>query len=396
MASKFLVPLHLPNLSSTPSASASSGFVKVYVKSGYLKYLSSAGVETDAVLARPLDSFAVAATAAAITSSDTVLSAFGKIQKSLNSITFTGDVSGSASYVGGALTISTTVNSNTVVLGTDTTGDYIANIEALPESGIEIQDGVGEGAVTKVGLAGAAGFNDGKLLSWDQSAGELKSAPISTDGTNITIDGNLTVNGTTTTVNSEIVTIADNFIVLNSNVTGTPTENAGIEVERGTSTNVSIRWNETTDKWQITEDGTTFYDIVTSASAPSVVAGSGIDVSTSGATVTVSHEDTSSATGSTNAPGSTEVIQNVDIDGFGHVTGITTVALKYTEYVGNNIATAFTVNHNKNEQFVIVQVFEASSPFEQVECTVTITSPNTVQVEFYNAPTVDQYVVVVI
>jgi len=59
----------------------------------------------------------------------------------------------------------------------------------------------------------------------------------------------LTVEGTTTTVNSETVTINDNIIVLNNNEAGTPSENAGIEVERGTSTNASITWDETADVW---------------------------------------------------------------------------------------------------------------------------------------------------
>jgi hypothetical protein len=41
-------------------------------------------------------------------------------------------------------------------------------------------------------------------------------------------------------------------------VTGSPTENAGIEVERGVSTNVLIRWNETSDAWEFTNDGTAY------------------------------------------------------------------------------------------------------------------------------------------
>lgn len=80
---------------------------------------------------------------------------------------------------------------------------------------------------------------------------------------NVTVNGDLTVNGTTTTVNSETLTIDDNIIILNNNVTGTPSENAGIEIERGTSNNVTVRWNETTDTWQTTNDGTNFYNILT-------------------------------------------------------------------------------------------------------------------------------------
>jgi len=77
---------------------------------------------------------------------------------------------------------------------------------------------------------------------------------------NLTVSGNFTVSGTTTSINTETLTVNDNIIVLNNNATGEPSENAGIEVERGSSTNVLIRWNETTDKWQFTNDGSTYVD----------------------------------------------------------------------------------------------------------------------------------------
>lgn len=78
---------------------------------------------------------------------------------------------------------------------------------------------------------------------------------------NVVIGGDLTVSGSTVTVNTETLLIEDNIIILNTGTTGSPTLNAGVEIERGTSVNVQIRWNESTDKWQFTNDGTTFYDI---------------------------------------------------------------------------------------------------------------------------------------
>ena len=68
----------------------------------------------------------------------------------------------------------------------------------------------------------------------------------------VTVSGNLTVSGTTTNVNTETINLADNQIVLNSNYTGSsPTENGGIEIERGTQTNKTLIWNETDDKWSV-------------------------------------------------------------------------------------------------------------------------------------------------
>ena len=88
---------------------------------------------------------------------------------------------------------------------------------------------------------------------------------VQVDGNQI-ITGNLTVNGTQTILNTETLTVDDNLIVLNNNEAGSPTENAGIEVERGTSTNVRIQWKEADDVWQFTNNGTTYYSLPTSTS----------------------------------------------------------------------------------------------------------------------------------
>lgn len=70
----------------------------------------------------------------------------------------------------------------------------------------------------------------------------------------VVIPGNLTVSGTTTYINTTQLNIGDNIITLNADVTGTPTENAGIEIERGTAANVSLLWDETADRWDFSAD----------------------------------------------------------------------------------------------------------------------------------------------
>ena len=72
-----------------------------------------------------------------------------------------------------------------------------------------------------------------------------------TVGGGVFISGNLIVSGTTTTVNTETINLADNIIKLNSNHTGTPTQNAGIAVNRGDIANVEFVWDETSDRWSI-------------------------------------------------------------------------------------------------------------------------------------------------
>jgi len=102
-------------------------------------------------------------------------------------------------------------------------------------------------AGTGVGIAGG-------VVSIGQPVGTTSNVVfgnVTTSG-NAVINGNLTVSGTTTTINTETVNIADNQIVLNSNFTGaTPTQNGGIEIERGTQPNKTFVWDETADKWTV-------------------------------------------------------------------------------------------------------------------------------------------------
>ncbi len=90
-------------------------------------------------------------------------------------------------------------------------------------------------------------------------------------GGDVTITGNLTVQGTQTILSTDVLQVQDNIITLNAEVTGAPSSNAGIEVERGTSTNTQIRWNETSDKWEFTNDGSIYYQLI--AVDPSAGAG---------------------------------------------------------------------------------------------------------------------------
>lgn len=78
---------------------------------------------------------------------------------------------------------------------------------------------------------------------------------------NLIIDGNLTVSGSTTYLNVNELNIEDNLIVLNYGVSGSPSISAGIEIERGSSPNVSIQWNESNDRWEFTKDGTNFKEL---------------------------------------------------------------------------------------------------------------------------------------
>lgn len=188
-------------------------------------------------------------------------------------ISIDGPVSGSASFDGTSnITINVAQGNDSVTLGTHTSGDYVASISGTANE-IEVT-GTGEGAAVTVGLP------DNVTIPG-----------------NLTVTGDLTISGSATYINTEIIQLADNTIVLNSNATGSATENAGIEVERGTDPNVSVIWNETDNQWTLTNDGTNY----------------------------------------------------------------AAVARKVAANVGNNTNTSFAIVHNFNSEDVLVQVFDNAS-----------------------------------
>ena len=70
-----------------------------------------------------------------------------------------------------------------------------------------------------------------------------------TIGQNLTVSGNLIVNGTTTTVATTNTVVSDLLLELGNGVTGSPSSDAGIIIERGTSNNAFIGFDESEDKF---------------------------------------------------------------------------------------------------------------------------------------------------
>jgi hypothetical protein len=75
------------------------------------------------------------------------------------------------------------------------------------------------------------------------------------------VGGDLNVTGTINSVNTTTVNIVDNKINLNTDFTGTPVADAGIRVERGDAPDVEILWNEGSDNWTLTNNGTNYHAI---------------------------------------------------------------------------------------------------------------------------------------
>jgi hypothetical protein len=164
----------------------------------------------------------------------------GKLDFDVNdpTITLSGEVTGSATMTDlGNVTITTTISANSVELGTDTTGNYVATISGT-DNEITVSGSGSESAAVTIGLPDDVSITN-----------------------NLNVGGNLNVTGTINAVNTTQINIEDNKVNLNSNATGTPVVDAGIRVERGDSADVELLWKENVDQWQLTNDGTNYHAI---------------------------------------------------------------------------------------------------------------------------------------
>jgi hypothetical protein len=137
-----------------------------------------------------------------------------------------------------------------------------------------------------------------------------------------TVTGNLTIIGQTVYANTTTALIADNIITLNAAIgqASAPTVNAGIEVDRGSSANVLLQWNETTDKWQFTNDGSTFYDIADAGRLDSVF-------SLANGTAGVANTDFTTISTTAGVYGNASYLPVVTLTANGRVSSITNTAI---------------------------------------------------------------------
>ena len=140
----------------------------------------------------------------------------------------------------------------------------ISGLEASVEALLSVTDAGGDGSLTYAsgvftytGPSAAetrAHFTGGtgvSIVAGEVAIGQPVATTDDVTFNDVIVDGNLTVNGTTTSVNTNEVNIGDSILLLNSDETGAASQNGGFEIERGTDANVSLIWNETDNKWDL-------------------------------------------------------------------------------------------------------------------------------------------------
>ena len=178
------------------------------------------------------------------------------------------------------------------------------------------------------------------------------------------ITGDLTVNGTTTTVNSNTVNIGDNIIVLNADETGSPTQDGGIEIERGTSANRILIWDESAGYWTLQQNTGNHERISTYAD---------------------SIEDATVTTGVSSGLNVVETLSGTDNRIKEYDVEIDFTQFQYKTSIGNGSTLAYTVTHNLGSLDVIVQLYD-NSTYDTVYADVVRTNTNQITVTFANAP----------
>lgn len=166
-----------------------------------------------------------------------------------------GDATGNVSIDGSSnVTLTTTLANSGVTAAT------YGDASNIPQFTVDAKGRVT--SVSEIAISIPSSYTDSNVVSLLSSFG---SNTITTTGAvatgDMTITGNLTVTGETTYANTTTVNLGDNIITLNADIAqdAAPGVDAGIEVDRGSSANVQLLWNETSDKWTFTNNGTDYF-----------------------------------------------------------------------------------------------------------------------------------------
>ena len=165
----------------------------------------------------------------------------------------------------------TTIQSSGVITAggnVTATGSFVIGSADMNETDLEKLDGITNGTVAAnkaVVVDGSKNAGTFGTVTATTFAGNVNSASGQSNFNNVQIAGNLTVNGTTTTIDTTNTTVEDNLLALNTGVSAVAnTSDSGILINRGTGTdsstlNVAMIWDESANEFALietTEDGT--------------------------------------------------------------------------------------------------------------------------------------------
>ena len=356
------------------------------------------------------------------------------------------NISGTTLQLGSIPNSSLTNSSITVTAGNGLTGGGTVALGGTVT--LDVATVIGSGitvSANSIALSNYAGLNANAVTKWDGS--QLVNSLMTDDGTTVTIAGNLDVNGTTTTIDSTIVSIGDNMMqyananVANSvdigfygnyvnsgtkyasffydasassvseavftlghtsteptstvsgltvgrlvaNVTGALTGNASTATALQTARSISITGDAT---WSVTFDGTA------NVTSGLTLANSGVTAGSYGTASTVPQIVFDSKGRATSAVMVIIAITASQVTDFTSAVQAIIDGSGAVANVGDGTNTSYAITHNLNSRDVIVQVYD-NTTYDTIFVDTVRTSVNVVTLTFATAPASNAYRVVI-
>jgi hypothetical protein len=206
---------------------------------------------------------------------------------------------------------------------------------------------------------------------------------------NLSIDGDLIVNGSNIVLDYASLNVGESYIILNSSSTVPVPGNSGIEISRGNQSPVYLVWNESDLAWQMSDQTGTYYNIASTVTINSAVSQLNTEITNLSSQLTntssILSTEISNLNSNLNNVNSTLTteISNLSSQLNNDINSInSTLSTLYYIYSPNTTGTTFTITHNLNQLYVLVMCYNADNNMLVYPDSVQLLSPNQLTVTF--------------
>lgn len=189
-----------------------------------------------------------------VVNSDTTYSLSSSDGTNTADITLTPSAGGSQSVtLSGGSNVTIDESGGTITISADSGSDTYVSAAAFGTGNGDLVMTLNGGTTVTANLDGRYLTAESDTLDSVTDRGASTTNALTVGG--LVVNGDLTVSGSTITTLSETVEVEDTIFLLGKGVTGTPSLDAGLIIERGTSTNAGFIWDESADEFAVISTG---------------------------------------------------------------------------------------------------------------------------------------------